>query len=201
MSAVEVAPREVRPPVRLRPVPRCDPPFDDETGARRALAVNQLALDLPTPARLLRPPPTPAAVERARQMAAAQAATRTSGDAKLAVRRFVQMCVEVLNGYRPAAHLRRVSLPKDAAGVVAQAVAGSSRVAGLRDTAAAGRKPSRHGRRPGGPVAVLRFHFCEPRPGAVEAAVLLVTGERTWAMALRMELHNQSWAATTMRLI
>jgi hypothetical protein len=43
--------------------------------------------------------------------------------------------------------------------------------------------------------------LCEPRPGAIEAAVLLITGERTWAMAFRLELHQQKWAATALRLI
>jgi hypothetical protein len=107
------------------------------------------------------------------------------------------MCVEVLNGYRPAAHLRRLALPKEAAGVVAQAVAGTSRVADMRRTR---RTPGRRERQPG-PVAVIRLRLCEPRPGAVEAAVLLVTGERTWAMALRLEMHQQSWCATALRLI
>jgi hypothetical protein len=137
-----------------------------------------------------------------------------SGDAKLAVRRFVRMCVEVLNGYRPAAHLRCLALPRDAAAVVAQAVAGTSRVADIRHSQSSRRTPGgrpvsqivgsrqimRRDRRPG-PVGVIRLRTCEPRPGAVEAAVLLVTGDRTWAMALRMELHAQTWCATTLRLI
>lgn len=120
-----------------------------------------------------------------------------SGDAKLAVRRFVSMWVEVLNGYRPAAHLRRLALPVEAAGVVAEGLAGSRRVAELRR---AHRGPQRRGRQ-AAPVAVRRLRLCEPRRGAVEAAVLLVTGERTWALALRMELHQESWRATTLRLI
>jgi hypothetical protein len=48
---------------------------------------------------------------------------------------------------------------------------------------------------------VLKVHLCEPRPGAVEVAVALVTGERTWAMALRLELHRDAWCATALRLI
>jgi hypothetical protein len=121
-----------------------------------------------------------------------------SHDAKLAVNRFVRLCVEVLNGYRPPAHLRHVSLPSEAPGVVAQGMAGARRVAELRRAAQApGRRPPR---RPP-PVAVIRLRLCEPRPGAVEAAVALVTGERTWAMALRMELHQQAWSATILRLI
>ena len=51
------------------------------------------------------------------------------------------------------------------------------------------------------PVAVIRLRLCEPRPGAVEAAVAIVAGDRTWALALRLELHQQAWAATILRLI
>jgi Family of unknown function (DUF6459) len=136
-------------------------------------------------------PPPPAEAPTASPLAGA------SGDARLAVRRFVSMCVEVLNGYRPAAHLRRLSLPAEAAGVVAQGVAGARRVAELRRAA---HPADRRARRPG-PVGVIGGRLCEPRSGAVEATVLLVTGERTWAMALRLELHQQTWAATVLRLI
>ena len=192
MRSVEVAPRGPRPPIRLRPVPRLDPPFDDELTPEVWASAQQLSFDWsstrPSP-----PPPPPV------QPAAASVVAGASGDAKLAVRRFVGMCVEVLNGYRPAAHLRRLSLPGEAAGVVAQAVLGARRVAEARR--ALDRRPTdRRGRRVA-PVGVLRLRLCEPRTGAVEAAVLLVTGDRTWAMALRLELHQQTWAATTLRLI
>ena len=189
MRSVEVAPRGPRPPIRLRPVPRLDPPFDDELTPEVWAPPQQLALEWAAqPA----PPPPPVS-------ASADVLAGASGDAKLAVRRFVSVCVEVLNGYRPAAHLRRLSLPGEAAGVVAQAVLGVRRVADARR--ALERRPTdRRGRR-AAPVGVLRLRLCEPRPGAVEAAVLLVTGDRTWAMALRLELHQQAWAATTLRLI
>lgn len=173
-----------------------------------AVGAHQLALEWQTPRpRTAPPPPRPemAAALRGEGFApppgpaqpAPRVPTGASGDAKLAVRRFVHMCVEVLNGYRPAAHLRRLALPKEAPGVVAQAVAGTGRVAELRS---ASRLGHRRDRRPS-PVGVIRLQLCEPRPGAVEAAVLLVTGERTWAMALRLELHQESWCATTLRLI
>jgi hypothetical protein len=121
-----------------------------------------------------------------------------SRDAKVAVHHFVRMCVEVLNGHRPPAHLRRLAVPADASTIVTHALIGARRVADFRKAALQpGRRPPR--RAP--PVAVVRLRLCEPRPGAVEAAVALVIGERTWAMALRLELHQESWAATTMRLI
>jgi len=123
--------------------------------------------------------------------------TGASAEARAAVHRFVRLCVEVLNGYRPAAHLRRVSLPGEAAGIVAQGLAAAQRVASLRRAATG---PGHRPRRPS-PAAVVRLRLCEPRPGAVEAAVAVVTGERTWALALRLELHQEGWSATALRLI
>ena len=288
MSNVEVAPHGPRPPIRLRPVPRCDPPYDDELEPQWWITANQLAFEWP------RPPGHAAVGDDARGMgyadhsgvgaggsasdavrpggSAADAVSasdavrardavevggsanssvqvdkgakdggvrgsewlsprhsgsrgseralsrhegsvrrsgcapatqgETVGNAKLAVRRFVHMCVEVLNGFRPAAHLRRLALPKDAAGVVAQAVAGTGRVSELRGGLDARRTRAANRRERGpGPVAVLKLQLSYPRPGAVEATILLVTGERTWAMALRMELHGEMWAATTLRLV
>lgn len=197
---VEVAPGGPRPSISLRPVPRCEPPFDDELEPVVWATAHQLALDW-----------SPLAVRRAARAVHSRPAVTeprpvtidrvelagASHDAKVAVHRFVRLCVEVLNGHRPPTHLRKFALPAEAAGVVAQGWAGARRVAELRRAAHAGRRPPR---RPA-PTAVIRLRLCEPRPGAVEAAVALVTGERTWAMALRMELHQQSWAATTLRLI
>jgi len=196
---VEVAPRGPRPSIILRRVPPCEPPFDDELDPAVWVSAHQLALDW-SPAALAElsapavSPPAPAEVVSARPAVVAGA----SPGARLAVHRFVRMCVEVLNGHRPAAQLRQLSVPAAAGGVVAQAFAGARRVADQRRaTTPRGRRPAK---RPS-PVAVIQLRLCEPRPGAVEAAVALVTGERTWAMALRMELHHEAWSATILRLI
>lgn len=266
MSTVEIAPRGPRPPIQVRPLPSCDPPYDDEVEPLPWASANQLALDWPAPGRTWQPPPTPAAEQLARRVASARIAAGTAGDAKLAVRVFVQMFVEVLNGYRPAGHLARLAVPKEAANVVSEAVAGTARVSEIRKGAAGGlrqRRPApaaagrprqsggapqiragvrtraeaqpggfvqrggctqssggtpqvpaaRRDDRPGrgeasmrqfprrGAVDVMKFHFCEPRPGAVESTILLLTGERTWAMALRMELQGRRWMAAAMRLL
>jgi hypothetical protein len=126
----------------------------------------------------------------------------------MAVQRFMGMCLEVLNGYRPAAHLRRLSLPTEAAGVIAQAVAGAKRVAERRRSAAAAHRGRTQpviaaANRPTNPaIAKIRNVLaCQPRADAVEATVVLATGERTWALALRLELHNQGWAATVLRML
>ena len=109
-------------------------------------------------------------------------------------------CVEVLNGYRPAAHLRRLALPREAGKIVAQGFTGAHRVAEMRRTDDPRPAVPRARRRPT-PAIVLRIRICEPRPGAAEASVILMTGDRTWALAIRLELHEETWLATTLRLI
>ncbi len=175
------------PAVRLRGAPHSEPPFDDEVEPTVWASAQQLALDWPATGQAAVAEPEPRTPVRRSVVAGA------SADAKLAVRRFVRLCVEVLNGYRPPAHLRNWSRPVEAAEVVAQALVGARRIAESRRRHRPPRRPP--------PVAVLSLRLCEPRPGAVEAAVALVTGERTWALALRLELHQDTWSATTLRLI
>lgn len=231
MRSVEVARRGPRPPIRLRPAPASDPPFDDEIEPQAWATAHQLALDWGAAQRAApeasststtHPCDTPdpygttaaapagtAAAASVGTAAAASAGTGAAGpvvagasaEARLAVRQFVGACVEVVNGYRPAAHLRRLSVPVHASAVVAQAIAANHRVSEMRRAAGRStRSAARHGRRPD-PVAVRGLRLCEPRPGAVEAAVLLITADRTWAMAIRLERHQQSWLATTLRLV
>ncbi len=118
-------------------------------------------------------------------------------EARTAVRRFVAVLTEVLNGYRPPAHLRHWCRPLVATTVIAQARAAQHRIGETRPRRVT---RDRHGRRPD-PVAVIRMRLCEPRSGAVEATVLLATGVRTWALALRLEEDEQGWATTVARLL
>jgi len=86
----------------------------------------------------------------------------------------------------------------EASEVVAQGMAAAHRVADLRK---ASQPPGRRASRRIAPVAVIRVRLCEPRPGAIEAAAALLTADRSWALALRLELHHDAWCATTLRLI
>jgi hypothetical protein len=224
MRSVEVARRGPRPPIRLRPAPAFEPPFDDEIEPQVWATAHQLALDWGPPARqsgasvtgslAAHPgsgdsipgttPPVPGTSTPGTSTPGGPSASVVAGasaEARLAVRRFVSVCVEVLNGYRPAAHLRQLSVPGCAAVIVAQAIAATNRVADMRRASGrSSRGASRHGRRPD-PVAVRGLRLCEPTSGVVEAAVVLITAERTWAVALRLERHQQSWSATTLRLV
>ena len=190
----------------------CEPPFDDELEPMVWATAHQLTLDWPSPTGPHTPPwtvPQPRSTTDRHDMAAAVAlddpppphrpvVAGASAEAKHAVYRFVRTCVEVLNGYRPAAHMRRLAVPTESAAIVAQVMATAHRVSDMRRRMQSPAKRASH--RPL-PVALVRLRLCEPRPGAVEAAFALVLGDRTWAMALRMEQHHQTWSATTLRLV
>ena len=171
--------RHDRPAIRLRPVPVADPPFDDELGTPTwaGPGVEQLALDLGTGGRATRTRAT-----RARQGAPAG----VSAESTQAVRRFVRLCLEILNGFRPAGHLRPLSAPGQGTLVVEQ-------LGVVRERVSAQRQPGPRGRPP---VALRQLLLCEPRDGAVEATVLLVSDDRTLALALRLERHRTRWLCT-----
>ena len=238
MRTIEVMPStrrpaRSRPAIRVRPVPRCDPPYDDEAdGAFWGLtlppatdssrpapaALAPTALMAGPTALMAAPMAFPAAatalMERPREAAGPPPVVAgPSAEARQAVRRFVAVLVEVLNGYRPPAHLRPLCRPVEAAEIITHTRAAIHRIAEARRalTAASrtGPRPThpaphraadRHGRRPD-PAAVLRLRLCEPRPGSVEATVLLVTAARTWALALRLDGGPDTWAASVAPLL
>lgn len=120
----------------------------------------------------------------------------TPTEAEAAVHHFANSCVEVVNGYRPAAHLQKLAQPREAPTVIAQALIAAQRVAADRQDAHQSPR-----RRPPSPVALVHMTTCEPHPSAIEAAVVLVSPERTWALAFRLEHITNRWLATTMRLV
>ncbi|GAA3754085.1 hypothetical protein GCM10022225_43550 [Plantactinospora mayteni] len=120
----------------------------------------------------------------------ADAVAGATPEAKRAAKRFLDTCLEIVNGYRPAGHVRALASPLDAAGMVAQLTSATSRVSGRR--------------RPGQPVRTVRLRqlrVCEPRPGVVEAAAAVGVAGRTWAMAFRIERRRGSWVGTSVALL
>lgn len=205
MSRVGIA-RDSPPAIRLRPVPPLDPPYEDEVAPdawASAFGAAQLPLDwLGTAHRPERRVngsdphlSAPGAVGGRSDGLPSTAVAGASAEAKAAVRRFLGLCLEILNGYRPVAHLRTLADPAAAGAVLAQLTAASGRVAELR-----GRGTSR-GRPEPEPVRVRRLRVCEPRVGAAEATVVLLTGGRAWALALRLERRNDRWTATALTLV
>jgi hypothetical protein len=207
-----------RPAVRLRPVPPLDPPFEDEVAPEMRWATSghgQLALDLrpftpgaagraarggigpgrsaatrARPARSGSAPDGPHLVAPPDGCTAAPPATRSADPAaRQAARRFLVGCLEVLNGYRPLAHLRPLVNPADLDTVLPQLTAGVERLGRAR----------RAGKRP--PVQLRVVRVCEPRPGAVEAAAVLGDAGRTWALAFRLERRQGRWFGTAVRVL
>ncbi|MFI5936705.1 Rv3235 family protein [Actinoplanes sp. NPDC051494] len=117
-------------------------------------------------------------------------------EAEFAVRRFLNPCIEVLNGFRPAAHLRKLAQPRDAALLVSQALAAAQKLARTRRDS-----PQASRLRVPPPAVMVAMSFCEPRPGVIEAAAVLATPDKTWALPFRLECHGNRWLAVTLHLL
>jgi hypothetical protein len=116
------------------------------------------------------------------------AAPATAGAA--AAQRFVNVCVEVLNGFRPAAHLRPFAEPLGFSAIADQLVRRTVRVRMTRAPQTMTRI-----------VRVRRFVVCEPRAGVAEVAVVLDDGRSSWAMAIRMEQHPRGWLCALVQVV
>uniref|UniRef100_UPI00366DC01F Rv3235 family protein n=1 Tax=Plantactinospora solaniradicis TaxID=1723736 RepID=UPI00366DC01F len=111
-------------------------------------------------------------------------------EAKHAARRFLATCLEIVNGYRPAGHVRPLSSPAEAAGIVEQLASAATRIGGRS--------------RPGQPVRTVRLQrlrVCEPRPGVAEAAAAVGVAGRTWAVAFRIERRRGSWVGVSVEVL
>jgi hypothetical protein len=164
-----------------------------------------LPLDLPTGARVRRHggsgaerPPVPSA-------GAGHQSDGPRPPLPVAVRRFVASCVEIIGGFRPAAHLRPFCAPA-ARDTVAERLLG--RPAMQRRPGARRRvdnAPPRAGRAhqsaPLDRVAVRRVHTCEVSDEVVEVAAVLCRRETVWAMAVRLELIDGRWLCTHLELV
>jgi hypothetical protein len=195
---------KVRPAIRLRPAPALDPPFDDEATPP---LWDQLPLQLDGTARHRRHAPIPVprvrsgiptlpAEPAAGDPAVAPAVSDASEETKRAARRFLDVCLEILNGYRPIAHIRNLA-GHNAAAVVEQLTACLDRADGLRRAHDPGRALPRDHR-----FVILRhLRVCEPRAGVAEGAAALALFGRTWALAFRLERKRGRWHCATVRLV
>jgi hypothetical protein len=106
--------------------------------------------------------------------------------AQVAAGRFVAACVEVLNGFRPAAHLRALTTPFDYAAVIKQL----TRRARIRVPAT-----------PGSRVGLHRVRVFEQRAGVAEAVAVLSHGDVAWAIALRFEHRRGTWLCNLLEVV
>ncbi|GIF48848.1 hypothetical protein DFJ67_0982 [Asanoa ferruginea] len=178
------------PPIPVRPAPTFEPPYVDEPGANDWYreAAGQLAFDFASLFRQREPalPVVPAPT-------APPPIVSASLEAQSAARRFTRACLEILNGYRPAAHVRSLAQPSTAHTLIDQLVDALRRMPG----------PPAASRRAAQPelVKLRRLRVSEPMPGVVEAAAALGTDSRTWAMAFRLEHKSTAWLGTVLQVI
>jgi hypothetical protein len=220
MTTMLSSPGSAQPLVRIRRAPALEPPADDDRRADdHPVCAGQLALFTsihgvraraghPGTASAQRPgarPPIKPADPSAAAVGSATTVTGPTGPhpaapvtgnpsasapAQAAASRFVAVCVEVLNGFRPVGHLRALTTPVEFTGVTTQLTRRAVRV----------RMPSRD---PAGQerVSVRRLRVFEQRTGAADAVVVLRHGESSWAMALRFEHRRGSWLCTLLQVI
>jgi hypothetical protein len=170
--------------VEVRPAPVLDPAFDDSRGNTAMRCPGQL----PMPPEIW----TGAVGSNRRRKAPGRPVPPASGDAQVAAHRFVDACAEVLNGYRPIAHLRPHTSPVDFATLVDHLTRRAVRVH---------KAPGGAGRAGRAPVAVRRVRVCEPRAGVAEVAAVLDHRGGSWAMAVRLERRRDRWTCTSLQVI
>jgi Family of unknown function (DUF6459) len=186
------------PPVRVRPAPPLDPPY--ETERQPPAGMQLLPLEWPGQ-RGWDPPPgsraasTTTAAEPPLPPAALPKPTTTRprlpSTARAAAQRFVGVCVEVLNGFRPAAQLRPLTDVHRFKDVADQLVRRTSRMRLSPGQAA----------HQGKLLRVRRMMLCEPCDGVAEAAVVLEQGQACWAMAVRLECGPEGWRCTVVQVV
>ncbi|MFV2085390.1 Rv3235 family protein [Micromonospora sp. LOL_021] len=217
-----VATRIRRPPVRLRPAPPLDPPFTDEP-AQFDLRPGphpgvQLALDLAgaTPGAVVADRPATADGQPVNGSAGGRrkglppdALAGASPEARRAAHRFLAASLEIINGFRPAGHIRRLADPAQSLAVGAQLAIAVDRARRPDDPGRARRGPAspqptpvvRGGRRPVELLRVRQLRVCEPVSGVAEAVAVLGTDERSWALAFRLERRPTGWLSTTVDVV
>jgi Family of unknown function (DUF6459) len=171
--------------VRLLPARGCEPGYDDETvPAVAGIVDGSMPLSL--------------AVGAGRRSGRRLRVVGGSGNpgpgptrplvpvpAKPWIARLVQALNEVLAGDRPLAQLAPYLAPAVYAAM------------DRRLSSAPCRRPGR--RHPAVPT-VRCLRVCEPRPGVAEVAAVVRRGERTKAMALRLEATNGRWRCTALQV-
>lgn len=115
-----------------------------------------------------------------------------SGVCQTAARRFLMLCLEVCQGFRPSAQLARICRPAEAVQITEEISRLAKRVTDLRPRNAVR----------GAAVKPRRLRVCEPRPGIGEAAVVLNAHGTVIAFAFRIERQpDGAWLATAAVLL
>ena len=187
----------VRPEIKIRRAPSYEPPYDDQRHPESWVGGGvQLALELSPAAPAGRQPsgagrqPSGA---RGQGPVPREARVGASPASRSAAVQFVHSCLEILNGYRPATHVRSLSTPASSLEVT------QSLAQGARKLGRVLRGPA--GGRPGQLAKLKRMRVCEPRAGVAEVAAVIGTATRGWAVAFRIEHHRGTWLCSTVHVL
>jgi Family of unknown function (DUF6459) len=163
MSVAVMAPPDE---IRLHRAPPIDPPFDDELFPSLFQPhLHEAFLDLP-----------PLVVAGA------------SREGHTAALRFLNLCLELFNGFRSPAQMRPLLHIQHAFHIHDELADIARRLSHLRR------------QRPGVKVRRCQLRTCEPRPGVIEVAAVLNDGVRAWAMCYRLERQG-IWRCTYLRVL
>jgi hypothetical protein len=204
--------------IRISRPPRLDPPYDDERG-------DVLSTEIRRSRATAQPPDTAEATEPTQR--ATERDTTVSGSGRAAMA-YVRLCVEVLNGYRPPSHLRRIGGPVEFADVIHQIrrrhnaighFQTSGRALNERITVptnprnptplAYGRAtPARNMVDPPVPdpiastgFSLIRLRVSEPRDDVAEVVAVLSRGGTSLAVALRLERRIGTWTCVLVEVV
>jgi hypothetical protein len=157
--------------LRLHRAPLLDPPFDDELSPStyRPVPYEPQAL-LPT-----------------------TAVAGASPECHTAALKFLNLCLELFNGFRSPAQMRPLIAVEQALPVLDELARGLRRVTEMRR-----RRPAAESR-----VRRSQVRTYEPRPGVAEVTAVLNDGKRTWALAYRLELHSTThlWKCVVLKVL
>jgi hypothetical protein len=249
--------------VRVVPVPRSEPPSDEELDASGVHAPPMMALllplDLATGAQVQRGRRTRPTTGGDRRLRAIGGAGRSAGplgpaasrwddgdphpvnpsgrpgvqghpgpalpsgpgaalepelteavDVRVATRRILGACVEVVGGYRPLAQLRPFCLPERFDAIVNRLLRPADRALGRGQAATRSSVVAGHGlgsrgqagyKSPADRVNVRRVQICELNVGAAEIAVVMARRDKVWAMAMRLELVRGKWLCCHLEVV
>ena len=160
--------------VRVRPAPVLDPPYDDEPDR----ATGHPYLDGPDGG------------------GPAPRSGGTPGEAYRVARRYLDLSLEVLGGFRPLTHLRPLT---EAARF--DEVAGQLGRLGRPGGSASVRPGTGLGRTVADRPRLRHLRVCEIRAGVVEAAAVLARGDQVRALTLRLEQRAGTWLCTHLEVL
>ncbi|GAA2523720.1 Rv3235 family protein [Pilimelia columellifera] len=193
------------PPVRIRPAPATEPPYEPPSRAPTCLSRSSGRADPSAPPDSELPGQLALTFPATTNQPAATAATdAVAADPalRLAARQLVARYVEILNGHRPGGHLRLVACPADADRLLAQLPDARARLAAprRREPDAASRRPQ--GKGSAATLTVRSVRLAAAGPDTADVVALVELAGRVRAVAGQLRLTDRGvWRFADLLLV